>query len=596
MKNDRPTIESMPHGFVFSEDGKILERCPRDYKGTVNVPKGAKIIGKSSLCKMKGLQGITLPDTLTRIQTSAFTNCENLQSVALPPYVTEIGAYAFSGCRAMSALSLPEGLLTIGNGAFVECSGLDELTIPSTVINMGNKNPFASSTPIGTVVTYPKKGFRLASLSPLFSVMNGCLVDMERKTLMAYIGSGDSCVIPSGIETIGELAFACNPYIKEVIIPESVTTIKNSAFWRCASLQHIDLPESIQNLGHSVFGGCCKLRGVLIPKPIRTITDSMFIHCGELSEVRLPETLTAIESNAFGMCQSLNKITIPQSVASVGNNPFFGCGKVAVKSNSPYFVMFEDYLIDEKNMALIAYVGDQASVEIPAVVQQIGESAFENAQCLVRVVIPSSVDTIGHCAFENCRNLQEIDIPDSVDWIGHDAFMKCVSLLEIRLPDRLKQIDFSVFDGCRSLKAIKYHNCTYSIEIFEIMESELPVNNPLDLLRECEAYLAKCSELEENEYEDLPMVSTCSKSTTEEEQEVLQQADEEHRKRRLVNIMYEIIRDGIRKKYSYSICYNSSIQTLESKLRELKNRLPKHMGSEMGKGNGNETDNDKSER
>ena len=123
---------------------------------------------------------------------------------------------------------------------------------------------------------------------------------------------------------------------------------------------------------------------------------------------------------------------------------------------------------------------DMVSVQIPASVTKIGESAFYNLKNLKTVTfapgskletivrtafsdsgvttieLPDSLKTIGYGAFMNCHGLKNMTIPSGVETIGEDAFLNCRYLETISIPASVTSIGKSVFGSCSNLKTIAY--------------------------------------------------------------------------------------------------------------------------------------------
>ena len=47
------------------------------------------------------LTGVTIPDSVTKIEVWAFSGCKSLTSVTIPARVTKIGDEAFSNCKSL---------------------------------------------------------------------------------------------------------------------------------------------------------------------------------------------------------------------------------------------------------------------------------------------------------------------------------------------------------------------------------------------------------------------------------------------------------------------------------------------------------------
>ncbi len=125
-----------------------------------------------------------------------------------------------------------------------------------------------------------------------------------------------------------------------------------------------------------------------------------------------------------------------------------------------------DFWIEKKR--LIKYEGKgRGKIEIPAGVEEILPSAFENAK-ISEVKLPSSVKIIGSAAFKNCDNLSYIELPCALSLIGTEAFANCENLTEVRFYDGQDEsqkliIDEKAFYMCPSLVKIDFPESLYSI-------------------------------------------------------------------------------------------------------------------------------------
>ncbi len=115
-----------------------------------------------------------------------------------------------------------------------------------------------------------------------------------------------------------------------------------------------------------------------------------------------------------------------------------------------------DFII--KDDILYAYKGNDACVQIPPIVIEIGKHAFYNCTSLKRVELPSTLQKIKEYAFYRCNNLADIKIPSGVDEIGEYSFASCVSLKKIEIPNEIRQIQKYAFCSCTSLISLKLSN------------------------------------------------------------------------------------------------------------------------------------------
>ena len=231
-------------GFQFSNDGKTLEKAPRNLT-TYSIPQGVTTIAAQAFYRCYSLTGITIPDSVTTIEETAIFLCKSPKikispgnrnfmvdsagalidrknhvllffppsfsgKYVIPSDVTTIGAKAFYECGSLSGISIPGSVTTIGEYAFLLCKSLTSITIPDSV------------TTIGKLTFY------------------GC----ESLT---------SVTIPDSVTTIGELAFYGCKSLTGVTIPDSVTTIGESAFYGCRSLKTARVPQRFKNDFNSIF-------------------------------------------------------------------------------------------------------------------------------------------------------------------------------------------------------------------------------------------------------------------------------------------------------------------------------------------------------
>ena len=75
------------------------------------------------------MTSVTLPSTLTAINSSSFWGCSSLSGVTLPNSLAYIGNDAFRECTRLTSINIPNNVQTIGGLAFYNCTGLTSVTI-----------------------------------------------------------------------------------------------------------------------------------------------------------------------------------------------------------------------------------------------------------------------------------------------------------------------------------------------------------------------------------------------------------------------------------------------------------------------------------
>ena len=66
-----------------------------------------------------------------------FYNCISLSNITIPNSVTKIGSCAFSGCTLLTNITIPNSVSTIEGSVFENCKKLYSITIPESITTLG---------------------------------------------------------------------------------------------------------------------------------------------------------------------------------------------------------------------------------------------------------------------------------------------------------------------------------------------------------------------------------------------------------------------------------------------------------------------------
>jgi len=374
------------------------------------------------------LTELTIPETVTKLETNAFTGCENLKKLTIPATVTTIGGYAFSGCTGLEEVYYHAATDNVGIYVFRGCTALRKVEMGSGMTVLPSST-FSGCSAL-TEITLPDTLVEIRS-----SALSGC---------SALTG----VALPDTLETIGNNAFSNCTALQSILIPASVTTISASGkstgpFYGCTKLAiFTSLAAAPSGWGtywnnysdsgkvtvhynavgsESEYWGSIDMTAetVEIPEGITRIPDGIFKNNTNMKRVVIPSTVSVIEANAFYGCTGLTELTIPETVTTLGEFAFYGCTGLT-------------------------------EVTVPGSITTIPASCFYGCTGLKRVILSDGVTTISAKAFGGCTVLEGIYFPSSVINIAGDnyvnsPFYNCKSVLRIYCTATEKQKDWGAF-------------------------------------------------------------------------------------------------------------------------------------------------------
>ncbi len=357
---------SVLHVVTNNGAGKFPSSFDKTAVTALVVGESVTEIGQNAFDGFTALETVTLPDGLTKIGNSAFTNTayyaddanwENgalyigqylvdadnvsgaftaregtvliadyaltsesaMTSFSAPEGLRFIGEGAFRNCSRMESVTLGDSLTSIGEYTFSGCSGLTEITIPDSVTSIGSEAfddcGSLEAVYISDLAVWFEISFGSSTSNPLYYTGELYLND----TLLTEL------VVPDSVTSIGDYVFCNCTGLTSVNIGNSVTDIGTRAFYDCTGLREITIPDSVTSIGSETFSGCNALTEVTIPDSVTSIENGAFSGCTGLTKITLSDNLTYIGYEIFSGCTGLTEITIPDSVTYIGVRAFSGC-------------------------------------------------------------------------------------------------------------------------------------------------------------------------------------------------------------------------------------------------------------------------------
>jgi hypothetical protein len=154
---------------------------------------------------------VTIPNTVTSINNSAFYNIQSLSSVTIPSSVVNIQTTAFLDCTNLTTIRIPNSGATIAKDAFKNCDNLDTIYFDGTITSPDSDyGPFSANNAI-VLPTNNVDGLQIEN-----GIIKGCA---------RYVSN---LVIPNTVTAIGFKAFSKKRTWQSLYNTFSAVTIPDS--------------------------------------------------------------------------------------------------------------------------------------------------------------------------------------------------------------------------------------------------------------------------------------------------------------------------------------------------------------------------------
>ena len=345
------------------------------YYGTLTISGTGKMASYSPgdapwYSRRTQIRKITISEGVTSIGEYAFEECTNVTSISIPGSVTELNEYCFSACVSMKNITIPQSVTRIADGVFDACEKLTDIYYGGTDASW--KHITSWNAGLGGNVTIHSTGVFTGKCGDNLT----WTIDNNEVLTISGTGRIPDYNDPSsgGNNTAPWYGYAYQ--IKKVVLGSGVQNIGNNAFAGCYGMTDITIPDGVTSIGDSAFDWCSALTEISIPGTVSSIGDSVFSGCSALTEISIPDTVSSIGDSAFSRCSALTEISIPSTVSSIGSYAFSGCAL--------------------------------REVEIPQGITSIQTRTFQYCTQLTKITIPDSVTSVEICAFDNCPVLKTV--------------------------------------------------------------------------------------------------------------------------------------------------------------------------------------------
>lgn len=216
-------------------------------------------IGVNAFYQCKNLKGITIPESVTKIDAQAFYKCESLSNITLGSNIIEIGTSCFFECSSLAAIALPDKLTEIP-ASFLDGTAIEQIVIPSATETIG-KGAFQRCTKLEKIIL----GENVKEIDPWAFNLSENIKEVMISESNPFI------TIDAGIiytKDFKEIVLNVTSKVSELDIKDGIQRIRKEAF-RNASPEKLTLPASLMEIEQSAFSYAVKevhCKGVKPPK------------------------------------------------------------------------------------------------------------------------------------------------------------------------------------------------------------------------------------------------------------------------------------------------------------------------------------------
>ncbi|MBQ3603605.1 MAG: leucine-rich repeat domain-containing protein [Clostridia bacterium] len=429
-------------------DGVLVE--------TLTIPEGVTSINTFSFQGIETLTSISFSDSVTNINDYAFEDCTALTSINFSENsrLTSVGYYVFNGCTSLSNITIPDGITEIQNTSFTNTAYYNnDANWENDVLYIGKYLIAAKETISGTYAIKPGTVYIANSAFEYCIELEGVTIPESVTNIgnqaFACSGLSGELVIPANVKYIGHAAFEAIPITKATINAE---TISADAFHDINKLRSIKLGDNVKKIESGAFGNCYNVLLIEIGKGLREI-EYIFADGGIISPFYSCITASYIvdseneyfytdEAGAFidkanGVLIKYPSLSYILDLDSIDWDGFLDSafdwqriiepGYLESMQIDPSTIVPIDYTIPDtvKTISSFAfgYFNNIKNIKFPESITETYTYTFLYYpgidSYLTEIILPSSVTKIDPAAFV-IENLNFIHIPSSVTEIGEE--------------------------------------------------------------------------------------------------------------------------------------------------------------------------------
>ena len=434
-----------------------------------------------------GVTSITLPNSITTIDSRAFLGCSEIVNFGVPSKLQKIGDYAFANCSRITSYDLPKTLLQIGVGAFDSNVNMSQLTFNSVAApTIADGSIFAGTTsnlkvrvPVGGKASYVSNlsNRSFAENTYMYGLTGTTPIAIYKDNIFRYIyyidilnSSGGSSNPPTGRVQVYQ-----TQNFSVTFTPSSGNRIEaiyvDSSDENLMSVAEGDSQtyvfENIQN-SHLIEAVYSKMY-VRLDINGGTGKQPLVVYNDDKSQFKINDNIEPTKSGKEFYYYSTNKDDNEQGQ----NGTRYDLGLwYDLPSTTASTTLYAIYLTPT------SYTTTSQYVVVPKTVNAIAGSSSKNMfgsssdSTLKYITLHRNTTTIGSYALYGCKTLTGISHSDGVVALGSYAMAGCVELVKYRFSPLTQSVGTFAFASDTKLESVTNLENTQVSQISEAMFCE----------------------------------------------------------------------------------------------------------------------------
>lgn len=434
-----------------------------------------------------GVTSITLPNSITTIDSRAFLGCSEIVNFGVPSKLQKIGDYAFANCSSITSYDLPKTLLQIGVGAFDGNVNMSQLTFNSVAApTIADGSIFAGTTsnlkvrvPVGGKASYVSNlsNRSFAENTYMYGLTGTTPIAIYKDNIFRYIyyidilnSSGGSSNPPTGrvqVYQTQNFSVTFTPSAGNRIEAIYVDSSDGNLMSVAEGDSQTYVFENIQN-SHLIEAVYSKMY-VRLDINGGTGEQPLVVYNDDKSQFKINDNIEPTKSGKEFYYYSTNKDDNEQGQ----NGTRYDLGLwYDLPSTTASTTLYAIYLTPT------SYTTTSQYVVVPKTVNAIAGSSSKNMfgsssdSTLKYITLHRNTTTIGSYALYGCKTLTGISHSDGVVALGGHAMAGCVELVKYRFSPLTQSVGNNAFASDTKLESVTNLENTQVSQISEAMFCE----------------------------------------------------------------------------------------------------------------------------